>query len=99
MNNDNAATTRVKVDKRHRRGVATLKQLGLLTQITRLKKAPLSTTGLTKINRYLLYEPFSRLLADDIVNDEMIDALVYPAAPKKRSGKIMVCVAGKRAKS
>jgi hypothetical protein len=98
MNNDNAATTWVKVDKRHRRGLATLEQLGLLTHITRLKKAPLSPTGLTKINRYLLHEPVSQFLADDIVNDEMIDALVYPAPPKKRSGKIMVDVAGKRAK-
>lgn len=69
------------------RGLATLERLGLLTHITRLKKAPLSPTGLTRTNRYLLHEPFGKLTADEIFDDEVIDALVYPARPKNRPGK------------
>jgi len=67
------------------RGLATLEQLGALTHTTRLKKAPLSPTGLTKVNRYLLREPFSKLTIDDIFNDDVITSLVYPAPPKKRA--------------
>jgi hypothetical protein len=63
------------------RGLATLEQLGLLTHTTRLKKAPLSPTGLVKVNRYLLQEPFAQLTVDDILKDEIIDAMVYPVAP------------------
>jgi hypothetical protein len=69
------------------RGLATLEHVGLLTRTTRLKKAPLSPTGLTKVNRYLLHEPFSRPTLDDIFNDDVIDAIVYPLPPKKRPGK------------
>jgi hypothetical protein len=69
------------------RGLATLEHLGLLTRTTRLKKAPLSPTGQTKVNRYLLREPFARYTLDDIFNDELIDAFVYAAPRKKPSGK------------
>ncbi|HMD23034.1 MAG TPA: hypothetical protein VKH61_02970 [Streptosporangiaceae bacterium] len=69
------------------RGLATLEHLNLLTHITRLKKAPLSPTGLTKINRYLLHEPFGQLTIDDIFNDDVIEAIVSPAPPKNRPSK------------
>jgi hypothetical protein len=69
------------------RGLATLEQLGLLSHAIRLKKAPLSPTGLTKVNRYLLHAPFGQLTEDDIFKDDVINALVYPAPPKKRPGK------------
>jgi hypothetical protein len=81
------------------RGLATLEQLGLLTHITRLKKAPLSPTGLTKVNRYLLHEPFGQLTIDDLVNDDVIDAIVYPASPKNRPGKTTAGATGNRAGS
>ncbi|HEX5496900.1 MAG TPA: hypothetical protein VFX70_20250 [Mycobacteriales bacterium] len=42
------------------RGFATLGKLRLLAKIPRLKKAPLSPTGLAKVNMYLLAGPFSR---------------------------------------
>jgi hypothetical protein len=42
------------------RGFATLEKLGLLQKITRVKKAPLSPTGLTKINEYTLIGPFAQ---------------------------------------
>jgi hypothetical protein len=69
------------------RGLATLEHHGLLTRTTRLKKAPLSPTGQTKVNRYLLREPFARYTLDDIFNDDLIDAIVYAAPRKKPSGK------------
>ncbi len=72
------------------RGLGTLEQLGLLTHISRLKKAPLSPTGLTRVNRYLLHEPFSQLTADDIFNDDGLDAIVNPAPTKNRPGKAPV---------
>lgn len=78
------------------RGLATLEQFGLLTHTIRLKKAPLSPTGLTKINRYLLHAPFGQLTTDDIFNDDVIDALVHPAPPKKRAGKAMAGTTGKK---
>ena len=62
------------------RGLATLEQLGLLTHTTRLKKAPLSPTGLTKVNRYLLHEPFGQLTIDDIFNDDVIESARLPRA-------------------
>ena len=68
------------------RGLATLEHFGLLTRTTRLKKAPLSPSGLTKVNRYLLHEPFGQLSADDIFNDDVIGALVYPLPRKNRPG-------------
>lgn len=80
------------------RGLATLEQLGLLTHITRLKKAPLSPTGLTSVNRYLLHEPFGQLTIDDLV-DDVIDAIVYPAPPKNRPGKTTAGATGKKAGS
>jgi len=52
-----------------------------------LEKAPLSPTGLTKINRYLLHEPFGQLTIDDIFNDDVIEAIVSPAPPKNRPSK------------
>ena len=82
------------------RGLATLEQHHLLTHITRLKKAPLSPTGLTRVNRYLLHKPFGHLTADEIFNDDMIDAIVYPAPPKNRpGGKPKAGTAGKKARS
>ena len=66
------------------RGLATLEQLGLLTHITRLKKAPLSPTGLTKVNRYLLHPPFGQYTAEDIFDGDVITAMVYPSPPKGR---------------
>lgn len=81
------------------RGLATLEQAGLLTHTTRLKKAPLSPTGLTKINRYLLHEPFGQLTIDDIFNHDVIGALVYPAPPKHRHGKATAGATGKKAGS
>jgi hypothetical protein len=42
------------------RGFATLEELDLLTKTARLKKAPLSPTGLTKVNVYRLIGPFAR---------------------------------------
>ncbi len=81
------------------RGLATLEQLGLLTHTTRLKKAPLSPTGLTKVNRYLLHEPFGQLTVDDIFNDDVVEALVHPAPPKDRVGKVPAGAAGKKAGS
>lgn len=77
------------------RGLATLEQLGLLTHTTRLKKAPLSPTGLTKVNRYLLREPFSQLTEEDIFDEDVITALVYPSPPKKRPGKPRAGTPGK----
>lgn len=81
------------------RGLATLEEFGLLTHIIRLKKAPLSPTGLTRVNRYLLREPFGQLTIDDIFNDDMIDALVFPASPKNRPDKATASAAGKKAGS
>jgi hypothetical protein len=81
------------------RGLATLEQLGLLTHTTRLKKAPLSPSGLTKVNRYLLHEPFGHLTVDDIFNDDVIGALVYPSPPKNRPGKATAGATGKKAES
>ena len=81
------------------RGLATLQQLGLLTHTTRLKKAPLSPTGLTKVNRYLLHEPFGQLTIDDIFNDDVIQALVYPEPSKNRARKATTRAAGKKAAS
>ena len=81
------------------RGLATLEQLGLLTHITRLKKAPLSPTGLTKVNRYLLHEPFGQLTIDDIDNDDVLDAIINPAPPKNPPGKTTADAAGKRVRS
>lgn len=40
------------------RGFATLINLGILEKTTRLRKAPLSPTGLTKVNEYRLLAPF-----------------------------------------
>jgi hypothetical protein len=77
------------------RGLATLEQAGLLTHTTRLKKAPLSPTGLTKVNRYLLHEPFSQLTIDDIFDDDVIEGLVYPAPPKNRPGQATAGATGK----
>ena len=42
------------------RGFGTLERLGLLSKVTRMKKAPLSPTGLTKVNEYTLVGPFAR---------------------------------------
>jgi hypothetical protein len=81
------------------RGLATLEHFGLLTRTTRLKKAPLSPSGLTKVNRYLLHEPFGQLSVDDIFNDDVIDALVYPLPPKDRPGKATAGATGKKARS
>ncbi len=81
------------------RGLATLEQLGLLTHITRLKKAPLSPTGLTRVNRYLLHEPFGQLTIDDIGNDDVIEAIVNPAPPKSRPGKVTAGASATRAGS
>lgn len=78
------------------RGLATLKLQGLLTHITRLKKAPLSPTGLTRINRYLLHEPFGQLTIDDLVDDDVIGAIVNPAPPKNRPGKTTAGATGKK---
>ena len=71
----------------------------LLTRTTRLKKAPLSQTGLTKVNRYLLHEPFGHLTVDDIFNDDVINALVYPLPPKGRPGKATTVTTTKKAES
>jgi len=81
------------------RGLATLEQFGLLTHTVRLKKAPLSPTGLTKVNRYLLHAPFGLLTLDDIFNDDVIDALVYSAPPKNRPGKTAAGVSGEKTES
>jgi hypothetical protein len=81
------------------RGLAALAQAGLLTHTTRLKKAPLSPTGLTKVNRYLLHEPFGQLTVDDILNEDVVGALVHPAPPKHRHGKATAGVTGKKAGS
>ncbi|WP_020421153.1 hypothetical protein [Amycolatopsis sp. ATCC 39116] len=45
------------------RGFRQLRELGLLRAVTRLKKAPLSPTGLVKVNEYHLLGPFNRLPA------------------------------------
>jgi hypothetical protein len=81
------------------RGLTTLEQLGLLTHITRLKKAPLSPTGLTRVNRYLLHDPFGHLTIDDILNEDTITAIVNPAPPKNRPRKTTAAVSGKRSGS
>jgi hypothetical protein len=81
------------------RGLATLEQSGLLTHTARLKKAPLSPTGLTKTNRYLLHAPFGQLTADDIFNEDVTDALVRPAPPKRRPGKATANTTGKKTES
>lgn len=78
------------------RGLAALEQLGLLTHTIRLKKAPLSPTGLTRVNRYLLHAPFGKLTEDDIFNDDVIDAIISPAPPKNRPGKTRAVVTGKK---
>jgi hypothetical protein len=77
------------------RGLATLEEVGLLTHTTRLKKAPLSPTGQTKVNRYLLHEPFAQYTIEDILNEDVITASLYPSPPKKRSGKPMVGAPGR----
>jgi hypothetical protein len=77
------------------RGLATLEQLGLLTHTTRLKKAPLSPTGLTKVNRYLLRRPFRQYTVEDIFNEDATTALVNPSPPKKRPSKPEVGISGK----
>jgi hypothetical protein len=64
------------------RGLATLERLGLVTRTTRLKKAPLSPTGQTKVNRYLLHEPLALYTADDLLNDDLIEAFVFAAHRK-----------------
>ena len=56
--------------------MATLEEVGVLTHTSRLK-APLSTTGLTKVNRYLLYEPFAKYTIEDILNGGVITASLY----------------------
>jgi hypothetical protein len=78
------------------RGLATLEEFGLLTHTTRLKKAPLSPTGLTKVNRYLLHEPFGRFTLKDFFNDDAITAIVHASPPKKHTGKPGVGVTGRR---
>jgi len=40
------------------RGLRTLIELGVLTKTERVKKAPLSPTGLTRVNQYTLQHPF-----------------------------------------
>lgn len=69
------------------RGLAILEHLGLLTHTTRLKKAPLSPTGQTRVNRYLLHEPFTRYTLEDIFNEDLIEATIYAAPRKKPPGK------------
>jgi hypothetical protein len=81
------------------RGLAALEQLGLLTHKIRLKKAPLSPTGLTRVNRYLLHPPFGKLTEDDIFNDDVIDAIIYPAPFRKRPGKTRAVATEKKAGS
>jgi hypothetical protein len=68
----------------------------VLTHTTRLKKAPLSPTGLTKVNRYLLYEPFAKYTVEDILDGDVITASLYPSRPKKRPGKPMVGGPGRK---
>ena len=48
-----------------------------------VEKGPLSPTGQTKVNRYLLHEPFVHYTVEDIFNDDLADAFVY-AAPARR---------------
>jgi hypothetical protein len=81
------------------RGLATLEQLRLLTHTARLKKAPLSPSGLTKVNRYLLHEPFGHLTADDISDDDVISGLVYSSPPKNRTAKASAGATRKKAGS
>lgn len=81
------------------RGLATLEQVGLLTHTTRLKKAPLSPTGQTKINRYLLHEPFAQYTVEDIFDEDLIMASLYPSPPKKRPGRPVVSFPGRKAGS
>jgi hypothetical protein len=81
------------------RGLATLEHHGLLTRTTRLKKAPLSPTGLTKVNRYLLREPFGELTIDDILDDGVIDAFLHPLPPKGQPDKAAVSATPKQARS
>ena len=76
------------------RGLAALEHHGLITRTTRLKKAPLSPTGQTKVNRYLR-EPFLVLTEDDIFNDDVINAAFYPLPPKKRANRAAASAAGK----
>jgi hypothetical protein len=65
------------------RGLTNLERAGVLTHITRLKKAPLSPTGQTRINKYLLHKPFGDVAPDEIFDDsDMFDALFFPASPK-----------------
>jgi hypothetical protein len=77
------------------RGLATLEHHGLITRTTRLKKTPLSPTGQTKVNRYLLREPFLVLTEADIFNDDVINAAVYPLPPKKRASRAAASAAEK----
>ena len=77
------------------RGLATLEQLELLTHTTRLKKAPLSPTGLTKVNRYLLHPPFGQYTVEDIFDEDVITAMVYPSPPKGRPSTPKVTIAAK----
>jgi hypothetical protein len=78
------------------RGLATLEDLGLLTRTTRLKKAPLSPTGLAKVNRYLLHEPFAYYTEEDIFNEDVLNARLYPNARKKPSGQHTAGADGKK---
>jgi MFS family permease len=52
------------------RGLATLRQYGLLTHSRRMKRASLSPIGLTEVHRYLLRELFAQYTADDILRDD-----------------------------
>jgi hypothetical protein len=81
------------------RGLAALERHRLLTRTTRLKKAPLSPTGLTKVNRYLLRGPFGELTLDDILNEDVIEAFRCPLPPKGQPGKAPVGATGKEAGS
>lgn len=59
------------------RGFARLRELGLLQVTTRLVKAPLSPSGLTKVNQYFLLGPF----AQQFIPATSADGSPLPAQP------------------
>ena len=75
------------------RGFKTLREHGLLQVFTRLKKAPLSPTGLTEVHQYHLLPPFGTVPETPETaptsEDLMAQALGVPSLDGKRREKIV----------
>lgn len=64
------------------RGLRALEDVGLITKTTRVKKAPLSPTGQTRVNIYTLKPPFAPSKAHS--------AIAEPARKRSPTGRLRV---------